>query len=274
MSRPCRLILKSNERTATPAGAHNCSCAWIWGAPPLPAGVRRRPPTHDAAEDRRGAATDAATRLARSRFPCDPWTCARKDAEECRRSGKRRRGRPVSHSRPGELLRDGGQLKRIPWPAGGSPTWAQPRSGVNDRENQLRPSVGPCRTCRPPCLVLAVAEHVDRDLGQRDGAFATLASLDRLQVPAAVQTLQLSLDADLAALPGDLRPARAEQLGLAPARAEREHPEGAQVVPPAHMNEGWEVLGLDDHPPRDVVQRRRRRACFSVPPGPDHRSAS
>lgn len=62
------------------------------------------------------------------------------------------------HRGPGELLRDGGQLKRIPWPAGGSPAWARPRSGVQDREYQLRSSVRPGRPCRPPCLVLARTE--------------------------------------------------------------------------------------------------------------------
>lgn len=33
------------------------------------------------------------------------------------------------HSRPGKLLRDGGRLKRIPWPARGSPACFGERSG-------------------------------------------------------------------------------------------------------------------------------------------------
>jgi hypothetical protein len=112
---------------------------------------------------------------------------------------------------------------------------------VHDREDQLRPVVGPARSRRGPGLVRSgavAAEHVDRDLRQADGALTTLAVLDRLQVPAAVEAVQLPFDTQLTALPGDVRPAQAEQLGLTTRGEERKHPEGAHLVSLAHLDEG------------------------------------
>lgn len=122
-------------------------------------------------------------------------------------ASRRRPSRPLTAGKPFEIVVG---CSRSPGRPIGRTAWSAALWDDHHREDELGPVPRPTRSGRRLRLVLprsVPTQHVDRDLGQSDRALATIAGLDRLQVPAAVQPLRLALDADLVAFPVDVPPA-------------------------------------------------------------------